>query len=68
MENTKNEQQCAIHDVSKRCIWTELEAKGYSEQQIRELFLFMETLPIHRLSDEAKNVNIMICKGQIVVI
>ena len=68
MENTKNEKQCAIHDVSKRCIYTELGTMGYSNEQIIQLFKFMETLPIHYLSEEAKQVKIMICKGQVVAI
>lgn len=65
IENTKND---VTQDINKRSLWSELETLGYTEEQIKQLFIFMETLPIHQLSDDSKKVKVMICKGHIVVI
>lgn len=61
MENQKQ-------DISKRCVYSELKSMGYSSEQVKQLFIFMETLPIHYLSEEAKQVKILIRKGQVVAI
>jgi hypothetical protein len=51
-----------------RDIWIELEHLGYNEKQIEELFILIENLPVHYVSDNAKKVRVVIAKGHIVVI
>jgi hypothetical protein len=58
----------SVNGDIKRCIWTELENMGYDEHHIDQLFIFMEKLPIHYLSDKAKEIKVMVAKGHILAI
>ena len=61
-------ENCNLQNVSNRCIYTELETIGYSEQQILELLGFMENLPIHQTTEDAKKVSVVLAKGHVVII
>ena len=68
LNNLKIEKTNASSTQMFRSIYTELEQMGYSKKSILELFELMETLPVHKVTDEAKRVEVVLAKAHIVVI